>query len=106
MFIKKSLAVFLSIGLVVATAFACDDDNDNSSENSSEKYCKDKEDGANCSETLSWCFCYKGKATKADEIMCQVFPCDEACKDKKTAESCGDGKICDPGGSCIEPKDY
>ena len=101
MFFKRFLPFVLSLGLIATAAFACDDDNDNFDD-----HCKNKQDGADCGEKISWCFCYQGKAIHADEIMCQEFPCSESCKEKKTGESCGDGMICDPGGSCIEPKPY
>lgn len=101
----KTFLNFLSVSLFVAmaaTAFvACEDE-----EKTDDKYCANKADGDFCGEDVRWCFCYHGKSIHADEIMCHEYPCSSSCEGKNTADPCGDNMICDPGGSCIEPKPY
>ena len=91
--VKRSF-VILAIAILAAPLLACTPDE-----------CENKADGTLC-EDYNFCFCYQGRSTAADPVLCHEYPCSESCVGKNVTESCGDGMICDPGGSCVVPKDY
>lgn len=104
MFTKRLLAILLCAGFIAVPLIACD--SSDLDEEAADKYCQGKQDGADCDENINFCFCYQGKSIAADPILCHEYPCSDICLNKNTTESCGDGMICDPQGSCIEPKPY
>ncbi|MBQ9394673.1 MAG: hypothetical protein IJU23_04040 [Proteobacteria bacterium] len=103
----KNFLKLLSASILVAMAtvafVACEDDDGGQTE---DKYCANKADGVFCSDEVQWCFCYHGKSIHAEEILCHEYPCSASCEGKNTADSCGDNRICDPGGACIVPEPY